>query len=593
MSNLDQLAQAAYSAMIRPTPAVELANALLTATTSVERGRLLDQANATVRDAALRYLAEPEATRERTRRLEWMRADKRRVSALKHYFRHHVADFICEYGTTCDPRLISDGKNPLVPFVLFPKQRELVQFIVDRITGKQHGLVAKGRDVGATATSVATLLSLCMLEGRFATGVGSSTEDKIDRSGVPDTIFAHADNFLAGVPVEFKGEVTRLYMRTNFGNGSSFVGEAGNQCGRGGRKAAYLSDEFAFHPFPAAVDAALSQNTNTVLWVSTFNGPAGPFYDKSLNKAIPRFDIKWSDRPDRDQKWYDEVKSRTDPVIFAQEVDANPLASREGGIIPAEWIHAAVGLHTKLGIEPTGKWFAGLDVADAGRDSNSLSIRHGILLVDVRTWSGNNSDLHFTTQRAFDVIDDHGLPELGPQGFDGLSVDFDGIGSGCKGAARVINDQRKEQERPVIQVRGYRGSEAPVHPERRVAGTDRKWQDFAANRKAQSWWSLRLRFEQSYRAANGMPYDPDEIISINPDIKDLSRLIAQLSQATATQNSVGKLVVDKLGEAERSPDAGDSTVISFAPRVAPVIVTQAHLERMGASTDWRERYRAM
>jgi len=66
------------------------------------------------------------------------------------------------------------------------------------------------------------------------------------------------------------------------------------------------------------------------------------------------------------------------------------------------------------------------------------------------------------------------------------------------------------------------GSEAPVHPERKVAGTDRKWQDFAANRKAASWWALRLRFEQSYKAANGLPYDPDEIISINPNIKDLS-----------------------------------------------------------------------
>jgi phage terminase large subunit len=593
MSNLDQLAQAAYSAMIRPTPAVELANALLTATTSAERGRLLDQANATVREAALRYLAEPIETRERTRRLEWMRADKRRVSVLKHYFRTHIADFISTYGTTYDPRLIADGKNPLIPFVLFDRQRELVQFIIDRINGKQHGLVAKSRDTGATATCVATLLSLCMLEDRFAAGVGSSTEDKLDRTGVFDTVFAHGDHFLAGVPVEFKGDVTQLYLRRNFANGSSFVGESGNQCGRGGRRSAYLMDEFAFHPFPGAVDAALSQNTNTVLWVSTFNGPAGSFYDKSLNKAIPRFDLRWSDRPDRDQKWYDDMKARTDPVIFAQEVDANPLASREGGIIPPEWIHAAVGLHTKLGIEPTGKWFAGLDVADAGRDSNSLAIRHGILLVDVRSWSGNNSDLHFTTQRAFDVLDELQLPELGSDGFDGLSVDFDGIGSGCKGAARVINDQRKEQERPVIQVRGYRGSESPVHPMRPVPGANRRWEDFSANRKSQSWWSLRLRFEQSYRASQGLPYDRDEIISINPNIKDLSRLIAQLSQATATQNSTGKLLVDKLGTDERSPDSGDATVIAFAPRVSPVIVKESHLARMQGHADWRAKYREM
>ena len=290
-TDLDQLAAATYAAMCAPPPHVQLATALMTAETREDRAALIDTADAATREAALRYVAEPEATRERDRRLVWLRSDPRRVVALRHYFRHHIADFICEYGTTYDPRLIAEGKDPLVPFVLFDKQRQLVDFILARINGKQHGTVCKGRDTGVTATSVATLLSLCMLEPRFAAGVGSSVENKIDCTGVPDTIFAHADNFLAGVPDEFKGGLTRLYMRINFGNGSSFVGEAGNQCGRGGRKAAYLMDEFAFHPFPVAVDAALSQNTNTVLWVSTFNGPAGPFYDKSLTAAIPRFDI--------------------------------------------------------------------------------------------------------------------------------------------------------------------------------------------------------------------------------------------------------------------------------------------------------------
>jgi phage terminase large subunit len=74
-----------------------------------------------------------------------------------------------------------------------------------------------------------------------------------------------------------------------------------------------------------------------------------------------------------------------------------------------------------------------------------------------------------------------------------------------------------------------------------------------------------------------LPYNPDEIISINPDIKDLSRLIAQLSQATATQNSVGKLVVDKLGEGEKSPDGADACVIAYAPRVLGVVVKREHL----------------
>jgi hypothetical protein len=67
-------------------------------------------------------------------------------------------------------------------------------------------------------------------------------------------------------------------------------------------------------------------------------------------------------------------------------------------------------------------------------------------------------------------------------------------------------------------------------------------------------------------------------VSIDPNIKDLSRLVAQLSQATATQNSQGKLVVDKLGEGERSPDGADAVVIAYAPRVVGVRVLESHLK---------------
>jgi len=58
----------------------------------------------------------------------------------------------------------------------------------------------------------------CACWSQVCHGCGVIYRDKIDRSGVPDTIFAHADNFLAGVANEFKGGLTRLYMRINFAN---------------------------------------------------------------------------------------------------------------------------------------------------------------------------------------------------------------------------------------------------------------------------------------------------------------------------------------------------------------------------------------
>ncbi len=71
----DQIADATYAAMLAPPPFVELATSPLTADTNSARAALLDAAERSLADAAMLYLAESEATRERTRRLAWMRAD--------------------------------------------------------------------------------------------------------------------------------------------------------------------------------------------------------------------------------------------------------------------------------------------------------------------------------------------------------------------------------------------------------------------------------------------------------------------------------------------------------------------------------------
>jgi hypothetical protein len=66
MTDLTALATQAYAAMVAPPPFVTLATSLVaTDTTRTERAALLDNADAPMREAALRYIAEPELTRER------------------------------------------------------------------------------------------------------------------------------------------------------------------------------------------------------------------------------------------------------------------------------------------------------------------------------------------------------------------------------------------------------------------------------------------------------------------------------------------------------------------------------------------------
>jgi hypothetical protein len=74
-------------------------------------------------------------------------------------------------------------------------------------------------------------------------GFGSSKEDKVDRSGDPDSLFWKARFFLKNLPPEFRGSWDEsehsAHLRLQFPDtGSPVIGEAGDQIGRGGRSTA-------------------------------------------------------------------------------------------------------------------------------------------------------------------------------------------------------------------------------------------------------------------------------------------------------------------------------------------------------------------
>lgn len=561
--NLDQIAAATYSAMCLLPPYAELATALLRADTRAERDALLRDADPSMRDAALRYASEPEATRERDRRLEWMREDPRRIAALKHYYAGHLAAFISDFGFTVDPRRIARGQSALIPFLLWPKQRELVHWMVERWQRGEPGTLVKARDCGASWVACALLSSLCIFNRNFAAGVASATEIKLDRSGDSDTLFFKVREFLRHLPPEFAAGYNQdkhsAYLRVNFPEtGSSITGEAGDQAGRGGRKSLYIVDEAAHFERPKLIDASLAATTDCRIDMSSVNGTANSFYERAMNPAISRFDFSWRDDPRKDDAWYAAKVATLDPVIVAQEIDCSFAASVEGVVIPSAWVQAAIGLHERLGIKPTGARYGALDVADRGVDKNAFSVRHGILLEHVESWSGAGSDIYGTTARTFRLCDEHGLRE-----FD---YDADGLGAGVRGDARVLNESRPAAP---IRVNEYRGSSSPLFPEAIVPRTQRTNQDFYSNRKAQSWWHLRMLFQESYKASRGEPYDRERLISINPKIPELSRLVAELSQATVKETATGKLQIDKIGDGERSPNLGDACCMVFAPRLLP------------------------
>lgn len=516
----------------------------------------------------------------RLERLKRIRADESgaALAALKVFYASHPAQFIIDWGMTVDPRRADLGLATAVPFLLFPRQEEWVEWFLERWAAREPGLTEKARDMGVSWLAVGVSATLCMFRRGVIAGFGSRKEDLVDRIGDPDSLFWKAREFVANVPQEFRAGWVRdqhsPFMRMIFPHTDSVMkGEAGDNIGRGGRTSFYFVDEAAHLERPQLVDAALSQNTNCRQDLSSVKGLANPFAEKRFNGRVKVFIFDWRDDPRKNQEWYEKQKRELDPIVVAQEIDRDYSASIEGVVIPNAWVQAAVDAHIKLKIEPTGEIGAGLDIADEGRDLNAFCGGRGILIERIEEWPGVGGDIFKTVEKAFDLCDELGILRF--------KYDSDGLGAGARGDARIINERRAKAGQRVVQAVPYRGSEAVFEPE----GEDekgRKNKDHFANRKAQSWWALRRRFLKTYRAVvEGQPFNPDELISISSRCGNYSKLMTELSQATYSINAVGKKLIEKSPDGIKSPNMADSVVIRFARtmrpamRIAPGVLARA------------------
>ena len=495
--------------------------------------------------------------------LREMRANPECIPGLKLHYRDNPADFIADFGTTFDPRNADIGNPTLIPMVLFPKQREFIEYVMRKWKDQKPGLIEKSRDMGISWCSVGLACTLCLFYEGVAIGFGSRKEEYVDKIGSMKPLLPKARMFIEHLPVEFRGgwrdNVDAPYMRINFPEtGSMIVGEAGDQIGRGDRETIYFVDEAAYLERAELVEASLSQTTNCRIDMSSVNGMNNVFARKRWGGKVEVFIFDWRDDPRKDQAWYDKQCSELDETVVAQEIDRDYQASVSGLVIPAQWVKAAIGARAKLGLGPSGERGLSLDVADEGVDKNAVAANHGIEINYLDQRSGKGSDLFKTTQWAFEICDELGIGE-----FD---YDADGMGAGVRGDARVINEARIKELVRAISVIAYRGSESPVDPDGIVEGTlgtspgdkGRTNQDYFANKKAQTWWGARRRFQKTFRwITQGIAAHPDEIVSLDPDMPLLQQAVAELSQPTYSQNGAGKMLINKKPDGQPSPNLGD------------------------------------
>jgi phage terminase large subunit len=513
------------------------------------------------------------------------------------YYRTHWAEFICHFFDTLDPRNASGEKPARLPFVLFRRQGELVEFLRLCLMDEAAGLVEKSRDMGATWLAGAVTVCIWLFMDGSSVLWGSRQQDLVDKLGVPDSILEKIRILIRGLPSEFLPlgidfAHNLSFMRlVNPQNNSVITGGIGDNIGRGGRSLACFKDESAHYEHPEMIEAALGDTTRVQIDISSVNGTGNVFYRKReagvdwvpgapvVKGKTNVFVLDWRDHPEKTQAWYDERRAKAEEEgllhVFAQEVDRDYAASVEGVIIPGELVKAAIDAHVKLKFDDSGGWVGALDVADTGGDTNALALRKGVILKTIDQWGARDPGI--TTRRAIEAC--RGLGPLD------LQYDSIGVGAGVKTEANRLSDEHLMPEG--LRLVSWNAGAEVLHPDKRVVPGDRNSplnKDFYTNLKAQGWWQLRIRFQKTWRALNDpkFTWTPDELISLPRGLPLIRRLEKELSQPTASQGARMKLIVDKTPDGTHSPNLADAVMMAYWPmrgnfqiQVSPALMARA------------------
>lgn len=489
------------------------------------------------------------AIKARGLKLDFLRDNPVTLHHLKEFYKNHPVEFINDWVVTYNPQVTPS----YLPFLLFPRQKQFIDFLHECNINREDGLGEKCREVGFTWLVISYAIWLFLFHPQKKISFGSRKEALVDSLGDPDSIFEKIRIALKFLPAEFLPKGFDLLKHAPFlkifnpQNGSVITGEAGDNIGRGGRSTIYILDEAAFIERPQKVEAALSGNTDCKIYISTVNGVGNVFWQKRHSGKVKVFEFDWSDDPRKDQEWYDKKKSLLDSIIFAQEVLRDYGASVENVCIPAMWVKAAVNFN-KDGLDD-GKLYMGLDVADGGADKNAIFIRKGYKGLRVEDWrEGNTSE---TAQKAYGI----GMIE----DIDALIYDSVGVGAGVKGELSNVK-KSKGWDFSITGINTGLNSLPGYYIEQK------KNQDMFVNLKALIWWNVRRRFEKTYAVVTGQRnYPVNELISIPSD----SELINELAQPKYFHKDNGKIIIESKDQMRsrgiKSPNKADALMLAFTP----------------------------
>ena len=218
----------------------------------------------------------------------------------------------------------------LIPFTLFPFQRDLIHTLTDN----RNVIVKTGRQVGKSTTTLGWLLHYVLFHESKTVGIlankAATARELLNRIQIA---YQHLPKFLQqGLKEWNKGSL-------ELENGSKIIASSTSSSAiRGFSFSTILLDEFAHvqrhiaDEFIRSVYPTISSGKETkVIIVSTPNG-FNMFHkywndaENGTNDFIP-FKVHWTAVPDRGQEWKKKIESTIGADAFRQEYEAEFLGS--------------------------------------------------------------------------------------------------------------------------------------------------------------------------------------------------------------------------------------------------------------------------
>jgi len=247
-------------------------------------------------------------------------------------------EFIDTFGVMFDPRL---PQYKVIPFFLFPYQKEMLYRLLDAELQGKDLLLEKSRDMGLTWVFVWYCLWRWLFTNNWAALMLSRKLEEVDKKGSPNSLFGKLRFAYYSLPAWLKPQSFKRRFHDNFAKfinpdmGSTIEGETDNpEATKGRRYSLMIFDEMFAMTYWEEIWSNAADTTRTRVGVTT---SAPSFRAKNFRDSLfaknQVLTFNWKQNPFKDEIWYQKELERRegDELGIQTNLDVsyniNPLQS--------------------------------------------------------------------------------------------------------------------------------------------------------------------------------------------------------------------------------------------------------------------------